>query len=258
MATIWEIGDYGKISSQLVFAAELLAEEMLPTASWRLLDVGTGTGNGALSFARRRLEVVGIDPALELLKRARNRAEVEGVDVQFLEGVAEKLPFEDKSFDASVAIFAIEFAADFEKAVSEMARVIKPRGKIGLVDWKYAGTTPEFEENIMRFMNTPIERPRNYTFGDEKHVKEFLSPYFDEIHCSTKEVLFRFRHANDWIDTYKTYFGPINALFASLSKEKAAGLEELIIRFLNKTNRAHDGSLLIPFNYLQTTAVRRS
>jgi ubiquinone/menaquinone biosynthesis C-methylase UbiE len=104
-------------------------------AGQRVLDVGCGTGVVALTSARMGAKVTGLDLTPELLGRARFNSEVAGLDVDWHEGDAEKLPFADASFDVVLSQYGHMFAPRPEVAVSEMLRVLKPGGTIAFSTW---------------------------------------------------------------------------------------------------------------------------
>ena len=128
----WASGDYHMIGTQILLSSELLIEALDVHAGERVLDVATGSGNAALAAARRGCSVVGLDYVPALLERARLRAEAEGVTADFIEGDAEALPFDDGSFDVVTSVFGAMFAPDQEQTASELARVCRPGGRIGL------------------------------------------------------------------------------------------------------------------------------
>ena len=99
----------------------------------RVLDVATGSGNTALSAARRFCKVTGIDYVPELVEQAESRAEAERLEVRFEMGDAEDLPYADASFDVVLSTLGVMFTPDQEKAAGELVRVCRPGGKIGLI-----------------------------------------------------------------------------------------------------------------------------
>src|SRR5207247_7206014 len=101
----WSEGDFAKIGVSALIVAEELCEAVEVVPGERLLDVACGAGNGAIAAARRNLEAVGLDYVPALLERGRERAAAEGYEIEFVEGDAQELPFEDESFDVVISTF---------------------------------------------------------------------------------------------------------------------------------------------------------
>jgi SAM-dependent methyltransferase len=101
----------------------------------RVLDVGCGTGVVAITAARRGAHVTGLDLTPQLLERARENARIAEVEVEWLEGDVEALPFADASFDVVVSQFGHMFAPRAEVAIREMLRVLKSGGTIAFSTW---------------------------------------------------------------------------------------------------------------------------
>ena len=120
---------------ELAIVGELLCESIPVHAGDRVLDVGTASGNTAISAARRRAIVTGVDLVPSLLGHARKRAQAEGLEIDFQEGNAMALSFADGSFDVVLSTFGAIFAPDPHKASAEMARVCRLGGKIGMTSW---------------------------------------------------------------------------------------------------------------------------
>jgi 2-polyprenyl-3-methyl-5-hydroxy-6-metoxy-1,4-benzoquinol methylase len=106
----WSTGDYGKIGVTLVLMAEMLCEAVDLYPGAKVLDVACGNGNTALAAARRFGEVVGLDYVASLLEEGKERARAEGVRIDFREGDAEDLPFQDGSFDVVLSTLGAMFA----------------------------------------------------------------------------------------------------------------------------------------------------
>src|SRR5215204_6592611 len=136
---IWSRGDFAKVGIAAQGVAEELCEAMDVVPGRRLLDVACGAGNGAIAACRRNVEAVGLDYVPALLDRARERAAAEGFEIEFVEGDAQALPFEDKSFDYVLSTFGAMFAPDQEKAAAELLRVCRSGGKIGMANWPPRG-----------------------------------------------------------------------------------------------------------------------
>jgi SAM-dependent methyltransferase len=131
----WGLGSYERTAMQLAPAAGAAVEaaEILPGD--RVLDVGCGTGNAALLAAMHGGRATGLDPAVRLLEVARGRAASAGIDAEWVRGDALDLPFVDGTFDATLSVFGVIFAAPPEQAVAELVRVTAPEGRIVLTTW---------------------------------------------------------------------------------------------------------------------------
>src|SRR6187551_602209 len=109
------------------------AVDVLP--GQRVLDVACGAGNCAIAAARGFCDAVGLDYVPELLDRARERAAAERYDIDFVEGDAQALPFDDGTFDVVLSTFGAMFAPDQERTAQELLRVCRSGGKIGMANW---------------------------------------------------------------------------------------------------------------------------
>ena len=116
--------------------------------------VATGSGNAALPRPAR-MRCVGSDYVPALLDRARRRAEAEGLEIEFVEGDAEALPFADGSFDVVSSVFGAMFAPNQEQAASELARVARSGGRIGVV----AHTPDGFIGNLFKAIGKHVPPP---------------------------------------------------------------------------------------------------
>jgi ubiquinone/menaquinone biosynthesis C-methylase UbiE len=134
---IWTSGEYARIGNFISIMGEILCEAVDLRSGDRVLDVATGSGNTAISAARRFCEVTGMDLAPESIEHARRRAEAEGMEITFEVGDAEDLSYPDASFDVVLSTIGVMFCPDQEKAASELLRVCRPGGKIGLASWTH-------------------------------------------------------------------------------------------------------------------------
>jgi SAM-dependent methyltransferase len=143
----------------------------------RVLDVGCGTGNASLAAARRGAIVTGVDPAPRLVEVATRRAADEGLRATFSSGNATDLPFETGSFDAALSVFALIFADDAERASGEIARVVRPGGRIVLTTWRPIGPVHEvgrLVRNAAVARNTELGVRSAPAWGEAEFVRKMF------------------------------------------------------------------------------------
>ena len=137
----WGAGSYERTAALIEPASRAVVEAAGVEAGERVLDVACGTGNAALAAAARGARVTGLDSAPRLLEVARGRQG--GEDVEWVEGGAESLPFEDDAFDAVLSVFGVIFARDARRAAAELERVVRPGGRIVVTSWIDRGPLAE-------------------------------------------------------------------------------------------------------------------
>jgi SAM-dependent methyltransferase len=137
----------------------------------RVLDVACGSGIMARTIARLLGPdgtVVGLDANPAMLATARRVSEAEGLRVSWVQGSAQELPFEDRSFDLVVCQHGLQFFPDRAGAVGEMYRVLAPGGRAVLVTWRGLEQNPffaEYERAVSsRFHSPALEIP--FSLGD--------------------------------------------------------------------------------------------
>ena len=136
---MWASGDYpSMVETFLLPLGPRLVEACAIEPGARVLDVAAGTGNASLEAARSGAHVTASDLTPELLDAGRARAEAAGAELEWVEADAERLPFEDESFDVVISAIGVMFAPHHQLAADELVRVCKPGGTIGLLSW-----TPE-------------------------------------------------------------------------------------------------------------------
>lgn len=247
----WSAGEYHKMGSLAVGAAEMLVEKMDIAAGTRLLDVAAATGNAALAAARRNAVVTATDFVPDLLDLAEKRAGVEGVELATVAADCEALPFEDGSFDAAVSSFGIMFAPDHEKAASEIARVVRGGGKIGLANWTPDGFIGRLLKTVGKHMPPPPPGSQPpFLWGNEDHLRELFPNA--AIKVQERDLVFRFPNSKAWVDHFRTYYGPTNRGFASLDKADAKVLEEEVLALLDEHNTDNQ-ALRVPSSYLEVS-----
>ncbi len=253
----WSDGDFSRVASMINGVAENLAEalELLPDD--RVLDVATGSGNGALAAARRTwVGAVGSDFVPALLERGRERAAAEQLDVEFVEADAQDLPFEDASFDVVMSIFGAMFAPDQERTAQELLRVVKPGGRIGMASWTPDGRMADFFAMIGKHVGGPPPGTLPpVLWGSEEHARKLFGDGITELRAERRINRQAFRSADHYIEFFRTYFGPMKGAFDKAGPEGAPALEADIRSYLDDIND-DDRALVLEPDYLQIVAIR--
>ncbi len=253
----WSSGDYGKVGVTFVIMAEMLCEAVDLHPGQRVLDVACGNGNAALAAARRFGEVVGVDYVAALLEDGRRRAQAEGWQVDFREGDAEDLPFPDDSFDVVLSTIGAMFAPDQEKTASELLRVCRPGGKIGLANWAPDGFIGVFSRTINKYVPPPPSLKPNVLWGSEERLRELLGDGVSSLQTTRRSFVFRYPSAKDFVDYFRTYFGPIQKAFEALDETGQEALTRDVEDVIQRYNRSGDATAVWPSDYLEVVATKR-
>jgi SAM-dependent methyltransferase len=251
----WASGDYAVVGSALQIAAEELCETMNLYQDGRILDVAVGNGHASMAAARRWCDVTSTDFAPDLANRSRERSEAENLGVRFVDGDAEDLPFADQSFDAVVSTFGAMFAADQDRAASEMIRVCRRGGAVGLTNWTPDGFIGQLFRLIDRHATTTAGGAP-FLWGTEDRLAELFGVY-GRIELTPKRAVFRYRSPADWVEKFRASYVPVLKTFAKLDAGKQRLLTGELLELVAKFNRANDKTMVVDAEYLEVVITRR-
>jgi SAM-dependent methyltransferase len=171
---IWTAGDYDAIAELFWDVGAVVAEAAAIEPGMRVLDVATGTGNAAIRAAEAGSEVVGLDITPELFAHALRREALAGVSVEWVEGDAEALPFEDESFDRVLSTFGVMFAVHHEVAAAELVRTCRSGGMIVLANWTGDSFVGRVFATIADQLQAPGTAAPPTLWGDEAYLRALL------------------------------------------------------------------------------------
>jgi ubiquinone/menaquinone biosynthesis C-methylase UbiE len=253
----WSLGDFNELARQVMAVSDALVEAVDPRPGQRVLDVACGSGNAAISAARRYCKVTGLDYVPSLVERAKQRAAAEGVPIDFRVGDAQSLPFGDASFDVVVSTFGVMFAPDQAKAASEVLRVCKPGGKIGLANWG----PEDFGGTVFRAIAKHAPPPPGLTpsirWGTPAGIEELLGPGTSNISATHRTFFQHFESIDHMADVFFRYFGPANRAMSVVDAATQPALRRDVADTFAAHNRATDGTARIESRYYQVIATRR-
>jgi SAM-dependent methyltransferase len=252
----WSSGDYAIVGTTLQIVGEQLCEALDLRAGAKVLDVAAGNGNVSLAAARRWCDVVATDYVPALLDRARERAAGERLDIEFRQADAEALPFADGSFDTVVSTFGVMFTPDQERAASEMVRVCKRGGKIGLANWTPDGFIGHLFKTIGRHVPPPAGVSPPALWGTRARLSALFDAHASSIAASERDFVFRYRSPEHWLEVFRTYYGPVLKAFATLEPTAQTALERDLKTLIAQFNRSGDESMVVPSTYLEVVITR--
>jgi ubiquinone/menaquinone biosynthesis C-methylase UbiE len=241
----WASGDYGRIGVTLQIVGESLCEAVDLRSSDNVLDVSAGNGNASLAAARRFADVTSTDYVPELLEQGMRRAEADGLTMLTRVADAEHLPFADGEFDVALSTFGVMFAPDQHRAASELLRVVKPGGRIGLANWTPDGFVGQLFRVVGGFVPPPPGVTSPVTWGTETRLVELFGPLASDIRTARRQYVFRYLSAEHWIEVFRDYYGPVHKAFAALD---VAG---------QTAHRGGADALIVPADYLEVV-IRRA
>lgn len=252
--TMWAAGSYPEIAKTIESVSQVVVDEVGVGEGDEHLDVATGSGNAALAGARKGARVTGLDLVPELLEAAAARAQDEGLQVNWVQGDAEALPFEDAAFDRVTSVFGAMFAPQQEQTAAELVRVARPGARIGVTAWTAEGLNGQLLKTMGAHLPPPPpELTPPVLWGVESHVGELFSQAGAQVACERRTVSVEADSVEAWLDYTEEVLGPVVMAKAALEPQGKweavrADLADLFGRF----NEADDGTLRAPAEYLLT------
>ena len=253
----WSSGDYAIVGTTLQIVGEQLCEALDISPGARVLDVAAGNGNATLAAARRWCDVVSTDYVPGLLERGKLRAEADGLSIKFKEADAEALSFADASFDVVVSTFGVMFTPNQDKAAAELLRVCRSGGKIGLANWTPEGFIGQLFKTLGKYLPPPAGAKSAALWGTEARIKEMFGASAASIRAERTHFNFRYRSPEHFLDIFKNYYGPMLKAFAALDAAKQQGLQADLLALIARMNRAKDGTMVVPSEYLEVVITKR-
>ena len=247
----WACGDYAVVGTTLQIVGETLAEAADVRGGERVLDVAAGNGNASLAAARRFASVVSTDYVSTLLDKGAQRARAEGLAIAFQVADVEDLPFADGSFDVVLSTFGAMFAPDHQRTASEMLRVLRPGGRLGMANWTPEGFIGQLFKLIGRHVPPPAGLQPPSAWGTEAHCAALFGKG-STIRGERKHFNFRYRSTAHWLQVFRDFYGPTHKAFAALDPAKQDALARDITVLLERFNVAGPSSLVVPGEYLET------
>ncbi len=259
---MWASGDYpSMVETFLTPLGPRLVEACGIGPGMRVLDVAAGTGNAAIPAAATGASVVASDLTPELFDAGRARAEAAGVELEWVEGDAENLPFEDAGFDVVISSIGAMFAPHHQATADELVRVCRPGGTIGLLSWTPEGMIGALFRTIGPFAPAPPPGAQPPPlWGSEDHLRELLGERV-ELGTLERDVLevTAFERPADYAEHFKRRYGPTIAARANAQREGREGeFDEALDSFYEEWNQGSADDARFEMEYLLAVGRRQS
>jgi SAM-dependent methyltransferase len=242
---MWDAGNLAAVAEKILDVGETVVAAAGVEPGMYVLDVACGTGNATLPAAKIGARVTGLDFAAGLLEIARERAADAMVEIDFIEGDAQALPFEDGSFDRVVSTFGHMFAPDHRRTAGEMKRVLKPGGVIAVACWAPDGSIGRMAGVTADLLPPPPGEPPGL-WGSEDHVREMWG---EAVEFERHEIVWTDESVESYARFMLESFGPLlNA--RELLGERAGELDRAFREYLERENEADDGTLRFRGEYV--------
>jgi SAM-dependent methyltransferase len=257
---MWASGDYpSMVETFLLPLGPRLVEACGIGPGMEVLDVAAGTGNASLPAAKAGAHVTASDLTPELLEAGRRRAEADGLSLQWVEADAERLPFEDESFDVVMSSIGAMFAPHHQDVADELVRVCRPGGVIGLLSWTPEGMIGALFRTMGPFAPPPPPGAQPPPlWGSEEHLSELFGDRVT-FHLLEREMLdiTAFERPRDYGEHFKDRYGPTIAAQGNARRTgREAEFVEALDGFCDEWNRGTADRARFEKEYLVAVGTR--
>jgi SAM-dependent methyltransferase len=242
---MWGTGDYQAVAEKVTSIADVLVLRADIESGMTVLDVACGTGNATIAAAQLGARVTGLDFSPGLVAVARERGLEANVEVEWLDGDAQSLPFDDDSFDRVISAIGHMFAPDHRRTADELLRVCRTDGRIAIACWTPEGSIGAMFQRLGEISPPPPEGSQSpLLWGTEAHVRELLG---EPVQFERHHVEFDEPSPQSYADFMLTSFPPLIAMRAELGDEL---VRQTYTRWVDDVNEADDGRLRYRGEYL--------
>jgi SAM-dependent methyltransferase len=248
----WAAGRYTDVADRYIAdVGEMLVERLGLKPGMDVLDLCTGAGLAAIPAARKGARVTGLDLVPELLECAAVRAQSRGLSVRWIEGDAEDIPLPDASFDAVISTFGIQFTPRHDASSAQVARVLRPDGVVGLVNWTPGGFIGQVLRTLGPYL-PPLPEGASPTgqWGREEHIQELFAVHGLQFSFERGYAHFRGPSPVEWVEFMADRYGPLHMASRALPPERWSSLRQELIDLASATNVAGADGFDAPSEYV--------
>lgn len=255
---MWALGDYPAVAAEVIPAlGPALVEALAIQPGERVVDVAAGSGNAAIPAALAGATVVATDLTPELLEAGEAAAAGQGVTIKWRVADAEAMPCDDGEHDVAMSCVGVMFAPHHRAAAGELVRIVRPGGRIGLINWTPEGFIGQLFAAMKPFVAPPpagVQPPP--LWGSPEHVRDLLGDAVTDFRAERRPLpVPNFGTGQELVDYFKRCYGPTIAAYRGLGDD-AARAAELDAALLAAAARFQDPTGAMEWEYLLVTATR--
>jgi len=253
---MWAMGDYDRFARATVWSlGPVLVQACGIAPGQRVLDVAAGTGNVAIRAAMAGASVVASDLVAEHFDAGRRSAALSGTTLEWIEGDAEALPFDDAAFDVVTSCFGAMFAGDHRAVAAQLLRVCRPGGTIGMINFTPGGVGGEFFALLAPYAPAPPGPDVPVAWGHEEHVRDLFGNAVSDLTMTRQIYVERASSPEEYCALFMESFGPLIAIRESLAPARQAELDRAFLQGVVRWNQGRStGPVEIPYEYLLVIA----
>lgn len=256
---MWALGDYHRFARETVWElGAVLVDACDISDGKRVLDVATGTGNVAIRAAEAGAIVFASDLTPENFDAGRRAAAASGVELEWVEGDAEALPFADGQFDVVTSSLGAMFAPNHQAVADELLRVCRPGGTIGMINFTPDGLAADFFGLLAPYMPPPPGGALPpLLWGSEDHVRELFGERVESLLLKRASYAEGAANPAAYVELFTESFGPVVAIRRGLADqpERLAAFDRDFLDFAVRANRGGpDGPAEYGYDYLLVVA----
>jgi ubiquinone/menaquinone biosynthesis C-methylase UbiE len=257
---MWASGDYpAMVEKFLLPLGPRLVERSGVAAGMSVLDVAAGTGNASIPAAETGARVTAIDLTPELLAAGRERGRAAGIELDWVEADAERLPFGDGAFDVVISSIGVMFAPHHRDAADELARVCRPGGTVALLSWTPEGMIGSLLTTMGPYAPPPSPGAQPPPlWGSEAHLDRLFGARVSWRERAREALeVSAFPRPSDFAEHLSSKYGPAIAARANAQSSGREGeLDATLAEFCVRWNRGGEDAARFELEYLLAVGTR--